>query len=209
MQTKIRGIRGGGSGEEVDVKSDRAGGLHVVQSLSPGVIITALGGGYQAMTTTAGAALVVRPTTVPLATLGNGEAGGGKSLVIERAFVHCLVSCAAEARFAIWLCVHPVGVVAVADTITTKNSTRGIASYGGNANLALATGVIDDGWFPWSESKDYEPTGVLPGAVAIAEVNGRIVIPPTASISIAVVASVIGSTFVSGFHWNEVQLDLA
>ena len=200
----------GGSKEEVESKGGVDGDLAVSQYMPAGALVTSTGAGYQAMTTTAGAALVVRPTTVPLATLYNGENGGGKSYIIERAFTHCLVSSAAsESRFAIWLCVHPAGTDEdIADTITTKNNTAGKAGYAGNANLALATAVADDGWFPWSVSQDVEPTGVLPGAVAIAEVNGRIILPPRASLSIAVVASLVSCTFVAGFHWYERQIDL-
>lgn len=210
MEGKIIGVRGGGVGENVDIKTDKDGGMHVVQTLPHGAILTALGGGYQAMTVVALSPVVARPSTVPLATLFNGEVGGGKSLIIERAFAHCLVSSAAPGRFAIWLCVHPVGTDPdVADTISTKNSTRGKASYGGSANMALVTGVNDDGWYPWSESVDTEPDGVLPGSVAIAEVNGRIIVPPTASVSIQVVATTVGETMVVGFHWYEAVIDLA
>ena len=74
--------------------------------------------------------------------------------------------------------------------------------------LALATAVADDGWYPWSVSRDVEPTGALPGSVAIAEVAGRIIIPPQGSLSGTVVASQVESTFVFGFHWYEAIVDL-
>ena len=207
MSWLMKYARRGGSGENVTAKGGIGGDQHISQYLPPGAVLTALGGSYQAMTVTAGAALVVRPTTVPLATLWNGEAGGGKSLVIERAFAFNLVSSGPDTKYGIWLCVHPVGLAAIVDTITTKNNQAGKAGYGGNARMALATAVVDDGWFPWIGGGE-TVTWPLPGSMVVAEVNGRIIIPPTASISITVVATSIVNTFTAGFHWHEVQIDL-
>jgi len=201
--------RRGGSSEEVETKGGVGGDTHVSSYMPIGAVITSMGRGYQAMTTTAGVGQVARPTTAPLATLYNGESGGSMSYLIERAFAHQLVSTSDASHFAIWLCVHPVGTdIDIADTITTKNSTRGKSGYAGNANLALATAVADDGWFPWSNSVSGATAANEPGAVAIAEVQGRIIIPPLGSLSIAVVSSDAVQTFVVGFHWYEEQIDL-
>jgi len=207
MDVELFGVRIS-TGNKVSIKATKNGDLYVAQGLPSGAVLTAKGVGYQAQATAAIAALVVRPSIAAAFTLWNGEAAGGKSYVIERVMCHQLVSTAAQARFGIWLCSHPVGMTAVTADITAIKSTRCISSYGGNARLDNGATVVDDGWFPWGDSVDVEPTGVLPGAQRSAEIGGRIIVPPTAGLSAHVVASLVGDTFTLGFHWYEVQLDL-
>lgn len=209
MQTKIRGIRGGGSGEEVDIKATRNGSLHVAQMLPSGALLTALGNSYTAITTTAVAALVDEPTTAALFTLYNGEAGGGLSYVIDRIFAYQDISGSAEARWALWATLQPVGTTAVGRDIILYNSQNGKTSYGGNSRLGVDDSVVDGGWSPWSNSRDIEPTGVLSGAAVSVDVAGRMIVPPTGACSLHVVASTTNEDFTVGFHWHEVQLDLA
>ena len=208
MELQIYGFRVSTDGK-VKIQSTKAGDLYVAQGLPAGTVATLSGAGYQAMATAAIAALVVRPSTTAAFTLWNGESAGGKSYVIERVMCHQLVSTAAQARFGIWLCSHPIGMAAVTADITAIKSTSGKSAYGGSARLDNGATVADDGWFPWGDSVDVEPTGVLPGAQISAEVNGRIIVPPTAGLSAHVVASLVGDTFTLGFHWYELQLDVA
>ena len=107
MQTKVRAVNQAGT--EVDLKATEGG---ILVNLPAAVLWTAKGYGYQAMSTSAIAALVVRPTTTAEFTLFNNESGGGKHYVIERFMVHQLVSKAAEAFFGLWVCSHPVGMTA-------------------------------------------------------------------------------------------------
>ena len=191
---------------------DQAGTERKVRVTEGGVLITttekrlwtAKGYGYQAMATAAIAALVVRPTTVAAATLFNNESGGGKHYVIERVMTHQLVSTAAQARFGIWLCTHPVGMTPPTNDITVRNNTSGKGAGGSVSVFDNGATVADDGWFPWGNSVDVEPTGVLPGAQISAEVDGMIIIPPQAGLSAHIVASLVGDTFTIGFHWFEV-----
>lgn len=208
MDVTLFGVRIS-TGQATSIKATRKGDLYVAQGLPSGAVLTAQGVGWQGQATAAIAGLVVRPSTTAAFTLWNGEAGGGKSYVIERVMVHQLVSGAAESRFGLWLCSHPIGMTAVTADITAIKSTRGISSYGGNARLDNGATVVDDGWFPWGDSVDIEPTGVLPGAQICAEINGRIIVPPTAGLSAHVVASTVNEDFTIGFHWYEVQIDLA
>jgi hypothetical protein len=68
--------------------------------------------------------------------------------------------------------------------------------------------VTDNGWFPWGSMGQVEATGVLPGGVSIADVNGRIIVPPQCGVSTQVVASVVGNTFTSGFDWYVEDFDI-
>lgn len=208
MITKIRGERGGGSGQEVDIQADRNGGMHIAQMLPPYALLSALGKGYSAHAVSAIAALVQRPGATAALTLWNGEADGGLCYIIDRVAVHQLVSTTAEARFGLWLCIHTTGMGATATSITVIDSYRGISTYGGNARVETGATVNDDGWHPWGDSVDVEISGALPGAQVDMRPEGRIIIPPSAGISAHVVASLTGDTFTIGFSWYEVQLDL-
>lgn len=200
MQTKVRGTKSVAD-VEVDLKATEGGSLITVDQR---LVWTAKGYGWKAITTTGVAGLVVRPSTVPLMCMYNGEAGGGKVYVVEQAFAFNLVA-AAAADYALWACVHPVGTTASASVITAAmiRSTRGIAAYGGNALIDDDTAVLDKGWFPISEAF-HTVTVTTPGGSLIAEIGGRIIVPPTAAISLQVVGTVNTQTFTVGLHWFEV-----
>ena len=146
MLTKIRGIRSGGSGQEVDIGASRDGALQIAQMLPSGALLAALGNSWTAITTTAVAALDNEPETAALFTLYNGEADGGKSYVIERIFAYQDVSAAAISKWALWACVHPIGRAADTVEITKISNMSGKSgSYGGNAILDADTTVTNDG----------------------------------------------------------------
>lgn len=195
-------------GGRVAIRGTRSGDLHVAQGLPAGAALTKRGIGYQAMSTSAIAALVVRPSTTAAFTLWNGEAAGGKSYVVERIMAFNLVSTAAQTYAGIWACSHPTGMSAVTADITAIKSTCGGTNYGGKARLDVGATVVNDGWFPWGVSSEAEEAGVLPGGIMCAPIGGRIIVPPTAGLSMHVVSGLVGDTFTHGFHWYEVQLDL-
>ena len=207
MQIAVKGIRDGGSGEEVELKATRHGSLLATQRLPYGGLLTAKGDSWQTMATVAVAGLIVRPSTTAMVTLYNGEAPGGKSYIIERAFTHNLVATAAQGFFGIWLCVHHVGTAACGVDIAVQANNRAVSNYGGNAQFGIEETVHDDGWFPWGPSVE-GTLAAKPGAIACAEINGRIVIPPTGMFSLQVVTDTTSSTFCSGFHWYEAVVDL-
>jgi hypothetical protein len=161
-------------------------------------IWTAKGYGRMAMATSAVASLIVRPTTVAIATLYNNT---NKYFVMERAFAHNLVSIA-NGQFGIWLCVHPVGMTAPTNDITVRNTTNGGTALTEGIFDAGAT-VVDDGWFPWGESQ-MSVTATVPGCLAQAFIEGKIVIPPRAAISASSVAQTAVVTVCMGFHWFSV-----
>ncbi len=186
-------------GGSVYLKSSEGGALVTIDQK---VIWTAQGYGYQTVTTSAVAGLVVRPSTVALGTLRNNSPN--KNLVIERAFAFQLVSTTAAAFYSIWLCSHPAGMAAVTNDITVRNSTNGGAAGGSETSYDVGATVIDDGWFPWGMSTEAEPTGVLPGSLITAEIGGRIIVPPTGGLSIHIVAATTDLDCTVGFHWFEV-----
>jgi len=181
--------------------------LLISQGLPPYVEMTRQGNGWQVMDTSATAAVVVRPSTVAGLTLYNGNAAGGASYVMDRAFAFNLVTTDAVHAFSIWGCLHPAGFTAPTADITAIKGMSG-NTYAGNAVVDTGATVTDDGWFPLVGSPIGNPGGVTPGTVAVAEIAGRIIIPPTGGFSINVVASLVGDTFTHGFSWYETQLSL-
>lgn len=197
-------IRGGSAdGQYASVKLNPQLELITAQGLPPYTEMSRRGLGWQAMNTSALAALVVRPSTVAMLTLWNGNPDA--PLIIDRAWCFNLVSTAAEARYGMWACVHPVGMTKPTADITAIKSMSGKTAYTGACVVDTGATVADDGWFPISNWGSVEPTGVLPGGTIVTELAGRIVIPYTAGFSIQVVASVVGDTFTSGFSWYEVK----
>jgi hypothetical protein len=183
-------------GGVVPVKASEAGSLITITQQ---MIWTARGYGYQAMATTGVAPLVVRPDTTAMATLFNNTT---KNFVIERVFAHWLVP-AAVTTACLWICVHSVGMTAPTNDITVRNSTSGQGTTPEGLFDNGAT-VVDNGWFPWFQDA-YVLTVTTPGGVLQGDVAGRIILPPTAAISMQVVASTAGvNRFCGGFHWFSV-----
>ena len=157
---------------------------------------TSRGYGWQVISTGALASLVARPTTTAALTLYNNSA---KTYVIERVFAHNLVG-ASNCVSVLWICSHPIGMTApTGNDITVRNNTSGL-SAGTEGVVDTAEGITDNGWFPWSQDST-TVTVTTPGGVLEAKVYGRIIVPPTAGISVQVVSSVTTATFVHGFHW--------
>lgn len=189
------------SNQEVGLRATEGGLLHTLPYI---IAWTAKGYGFQAITATDVACLVVRPGVLSLATLYNAEAEGGKHLFIERAFAFLEVG-NNEENASIWLCSHPVGMTApTGNDISIRNSTSGKAAGGSRSVFDVDESVDDDGWFPWGNHIYTSLDGAQPAAHIEAPVNGRIIVPPGAGISITVVASHAANQATVGFHWFEI-----
>ena len=196
-------IRGGPSdGGEIALRSNTSGEQLVAQGFPPNTEMTRKYNRVSAMNTSALAALVVRPSTVASFTIFNPTTSGS-DYIMDQIFAFNLVSTAAQAKSGMWYCVHPTGLVSPTADITARGWGRGTA--GTDVSVAdTAMTVTNDGWFPIGPWSDVEPTGVLPGAIMVAEFNGRVIVPPGCGISGQVVSSVVGNTFTMGFSWYAV-----
>ena len=162
-----------------------------------------------AMTASAVAGLVVRPTTASLMTIFNGEAAGGKSLVIDRLFAFNLVTDTAQAMFSLWYCNHTelLDVAKPANEIVTLRGTGdGREPNLGTVRVEVDGAVVNDGWFPCGNWGEGEEVGVLPGAAIEWECDGRIIVRPKAALSLHVVSSTTGETYTVGASWWRVQV---
>ncbi len=162
-----------------------------------------------AMTTSAVAGLVIRPTTVSLITIFNGEAQGGKSLVIDRLFCFQLVSGAAQSMFQLWYCNHtqPINVAKPANDIATLRGTGdGREPDLGTVRVEVDGAVLDDGWFPIGGFGEAEEVGILPGGGTEWECKGRLIVKPKSALSLQVSAGTINEDFTVGASWWRMQV---
>jgi len=196
MQAKMKGINQ--SGQEEDVQVSEGG---ILPTLDARIIWAAKGYRWSAMATSAVASLIVRPTTTAIATLYNNTS---KNFVIDRIFAHNLVSIA-NGQFGIWYCVHPIGMTAPTNDITVRNNSNGNFAAGTEGIFDNGATVVDNGWFPWGESQ-MSVTATVPGCLAQALVDGRIIIPPTAGLSVSCVAQTADLTVCMGFAWYSVPV---
>ncbi len=198
----------GPNNELMRARASQEGGLLVTPTFSPEIELARRGNGLSAMTTSAVAALVARPTTLAIATLKNDEPGGGKSYIIEAVMAFNLVSTALAEGASIWLCVHPVGFTeAITNNITARgNNTGRPAVNPGNSLFGTEDTVPDTGWFPWGPHLPITLVGVTPSGAIVAPVDGKIILPPSAALSIQVVAGLTTDTFTVGARWNEEQM---
>jgi hypothetical protein len=167
--------------------------------------------GWQVMNTSAVAGLVVRPSTTAHGTLYNNNTVASRvALVIDRVFAFNLVTTAAVSAWGLWACIHPVGRAADTADITAIKSMSGLSTaYGGGARFDNGATVTDDGWFPVTTQNILTSgVGVTPGASISIPIDGRFIIPPTAAISLAPVASIVGLTFTVGFSFYELDLPM-
>jgi len=195
MQSKIRAINP--SGDEEDVKSTVGGAVY---SADLARIWTAKGYGWQAMATTAVASLIVRPAELSIFTFYNNTA---KNFVVERVFTHNLISIV-DGNFSIWICVHPIGMTIPGDNdITIRNNLNGNYTAGTEGVFDIEEAVTDDGWYPWGPFATTIDVTV-PGTVQEAKINGRIVLPPKAGISVSAVAQTAVVTQCMGLTYYSV-----
>jgi hypothetical protein len=182
--------------------------LLTAQGLPPYAELSRRGRGYQAMSTSAIAGLVVRPDTVAKFTLFNGETGAtAKSYIIDRVFAFNLVTTAAISGYSIWGCVHPATMAAPTADITAINSMNGGAAYSGAAIIDVGATVLDNGWFPLNSGTLTGGVTSAPSGAQVVDVDGRLIVPPHGGFSIQVVSTIVGLTFTTGCSWFEVELD--
>lgn len=176
----------------------------VAQGLPQYTEMTRLGQGWSTMSTTAVAGLVVRPGTTAAFEIYNANGPGGVSLIIDRLFYFNLVSTNVIEGFSGWAQVSTPNRVAAAPT-DGSFAVRGHSgsAYGGAVIAAASTTVVDSGWFPWTEAYQKGAGGVVPFGAVTAEVAGRLIVPPGASLGLHVVSSLTGQTFTQGASWYE------
>ena len=199
----IKGTKSGRT-DEIEFSADEKGSMLVVPNGLEFERLTATESGWATMSTSAVAGLVVRPSTTAAFEIFNGHPVGGKSLVIDRLFYFNLVSTNVIEAFSGWACVTAQKAAPTDGGFTIRGST-GLA-YNGPVIAAAGTTIVDSGWFPWTQAYQKGAGGVVPFGAVIADVAGRLIVPPQRSLCLHVVSSLVGQTFTQGAGWFERQI---
>lgn len=178
----------------------------IATGLPRGAEMVRKGQAWACMSTSAVAGLVVRPSTVAALELFNGYAAGGKSLIVDRLFYFNLVSTNVIEGFSGWASVTAAKTAPSSASLVTRGASG--KAYGGPVVNAVGTTVVDSGWFPWTNAYQKGAGGVVPFGAVIAEVDGRLIVPPQCSLCLHVVSSLTGQTFTQGASWYEEQISL-
>ena len=196
-----------GGSVQTQLHANQKGELLVAGGLPPYTEAVRKASAWATMSTSAVAGLVVRPSTTAAFEIFNNYSYGGKSLIIDRLFWFNLVSAQVAQGFTGWAAVTAAKAAVTSGSFTVRGASG--KAYGGPVIAAASTTVLDSGWFPWAvgSTKAIEAT-VTPNGGAVAEVGGRLIVPPQCSLCLHAVAQTTASTFTQGASWFEEQLDI-
>ena len=203
-----------GTADPVSVRATKDGDLRVVPALPPKAELVRLGCGWEARIATASAFTYVNalPTTRAEIMLYNGEPAGGKSYVVDSAWMFGITSMAAAQPIVLIAQLVPSSTMVApthSATTTILNSLSGKANYSGYAKRAVAvTTCFTDLWSVVAQGLVPAPTTNLAASV-YGDLFGKYVVPPGAGFGLAGVAGTAAGTAIIGVAWYEVQLELA
>jgi hypothetical protein len=207
MADAVQGaIRNGVVNAQATIALNQLGEQLAASGLPRGTEMVRRGSAWATISTSAVAGLVVRPTTTAAFEIFNGYASGGKSLIIDQLFYFNLVSTNVIESFSGWAAVTAAKAAVTSGSFVVRGSSG--KPYGGPVIAAASTTVIDSGWFPWTNAFSKGAGGVVPHGAVIAEVDGRLIVPPQCSLCLHVVSSLVGQTFTQGARWYEEQLTI-
>ncbi len=194
-------IRNGNIGQ---APSNEAGNVFgealVAQGMPPYSEMTRQGLLWSTMSVTALAALVTRPTTTAGFEIRNNYPGGGPCLVIDRIFCEWRLATAVASSAVMYAMVGPQAAITAGAFPIFGGSGK---AYGGSVTCAISQVVTDLGWFPWGNSITAALAAATPNGGQDSRVEGRIIVQPGHALSLHVVASVTGDTFIQGASWYE------
>jgi len=202
-------------GQETQSVYNSRGDQLVAQGLPPYAELVRMGNVYSMQTAIASAfdLVAAMPTTLATAILYNGEATGGKSYVILKAWVTSIVSTTALTPMSLLAQVLPnAGGVATAPThsatTTLLSSNSGKASYSGLAKRAINVTTMISGYWQVLGAGTGAATASIATSVH-ADVGGCIIIPPGGALGLNVIAGTVATASgLIGCTWAEVQLTL-
>ena len=208
MNSELRGKRRGGSGEDVDINATLQGDLISSPHLPKYALASATGDLVRVDCTTAVATVQAIPTTTAMLTVWNGDSS--KSYVIDQLFADVWSSHGNNlGRLTIMASLHPVGMGQPDTQDLTPIKLNANGNYGGNAWCDVGFTVVNDAWRSWAGiNLNGADDDADPGNIAIADIDGRMVLPPRAGLSIAAISGSSAWTVKMGMSWYEVQLDL-
>ncbi len=181
--------------------------LLVAQGNPPYHELNRLGSGWSVQTTTLFAPLVARPGTTAILEIYN-NATSGMTMSVDDLFAEQILSTAASQTYAIYAMVSTQKAVPSLTALSVQSSSSR-AFYTTTASSKVVTGVsttvVDNGWRPWGSVQAWGTATATPGNGWNAPVDGRLIVPPGASLCLHVVGALAtASTFQVGAHWFEI-----
>jgi hypothetical protein len=206
----------GAAGQDLQPMLSDGGAQIMVQGLPERAELVKLGASWGAglPTGSAFAPVAAWPTTVSNLVLANGEAVGGPTYIVDRAWMSAITAGSTGPSVILAQTIPYGSTGAFTDTATILRrqlSLRGSA-FSSNAKLSAtaANVLVASQWFPLGPSVGYSSSAVAGniGTTCEADIKGRILIPPGAALAFAGVASVAAGTSIMGVEWHEVLLNL-
>lgn len=213
-------VEGGPRGVEgMPLHVNQHGDLYCAQGAARYEDIVAAGHAFEinsGMTTALDiAAVIAVPTTAVIAAIYNGEADGGKSLVIDQAWALMTTAGAAVKQASLLGCLGTVRETAPTDA-TPTGALRALNGMGGKDTkarwivsgtaLPATTGIAAN----WTTLATGVNTAIasLPGSAIMADIDGRIIVPPGRYFGLHVLCADVTAEWNVGLRWHERQLAL-
>ena len=207
MDLELFGVRVS-TGQATRIKASREGDLQVAQYLPPYALLSAAGAIVRVDCTADVASVIAVPTTNAMLTVWNGDAN--KTYIIDQLIASIWdVNNNDEGQITIVSCLHPVGMDQPDAQDLTPKKLNGNGNYGGNAWCDVGATVVDNGWQPWDSMNITNLSDdAIPGGSVIAPIEGRIVVPPRAGLSMSVLSDAVAQTVKCAMVWAEVKMDI-
>ena len=215
IQARVRGGTpfSGTEGQIMENFVNGRGDLISVQGLPACAELTRMGKTWTMRTAAASAFTYVAalPTTLAVLMLYNDEPTGGKSYIIDSAFLYGVTSMAAAQPVALIGQLVPTSTMVEpthSATTTLISSNSGKGAYDGLAKRAInVTTAFTDLWQVLCQGIVPSPTTNL-GTSLYADLWGKFIVPPGAGFGLNAVAGTAVGTAIVGLTWSEVQLAL-
>lgn len=200
-------------GQDIRLLANNRGDALMAQSLPPKAELVRMGNTWECRIATGSAFTYVNawPTTRGELVLYNGEATGGKSYVIDSAWLYNISSMAAAQHQTLIAQVVPTATAPTNDTAQLISSMSSkTATYSGNALRAVANTAMGQTTNLWSVIATSQASAMTTnlGAALYAELYGKFIIKPGAGFALAGIAGTAAGTAIIGVCWHEVQLAL-
>ena len=205
-------LQRGTTSSELSAQSTDAGEALVAPGKAKYEELTRQGKSFHVTATTPTVGVVALPTRAAGIALWNSAEDGGLSIVIDAIYAICCVGAGTLGQYGMICVAGQTDVAAVARTLIPRKNNGNGPGYDSVANIAAGGNTVLDsvtgvaiGWIPFGDTANRTLTAT-PGAVLMAPVDGRIIVPPARAFGVNVMCDHVDNTFECGIMWHEVQL---